>query len=179
MRVFFGKEGVIVPVAALTALLPAHAAKAAPSPVIAAVAQIVTGTTAAPISQITEGVINAMKIANMKTLAGATALAQTATVATYGVVRGAAPTAKTTSASTTAPALPANLTGADLHKMTADAVAPTQYRTVALTGRVRLLNGKGAGGVHVLAQLQDAYMAKMSGSNSGLPRRPRLRKRKA
>ncbi len=144
MRKFLGKEGVVVPGVALAVLLTAHAATAAPAPVVAAVAQITPGTVPGPVSQITEGVLHAMKIAKMKVFAGAAALALVGAAATYGGVRGS-----------------------DLiKKMTADST-PTEYRTVALTGKVRLSDGTGAAKVHIVAQIQNASMTKLDGS--GLP----------
>jgi len=73
MRRFLGKEGVIVPGAALAALLPVHAVKAAPAHVVAAT-DLTTAALPGPLSAYLEGVLHAMKIAKMKAMAGAVSL---------------------------------------------------------------------------------------------------------
>ena len=75
MRQFFVKNGVIVPVIALPALLTTHAAKAAPitcqASVTALTQSVLAGHTTAALTgshayQLSEGVLNAMKIAQVK-----------------------------------------------------------------------------------------------------------------
>ncbi len=84
MRQVFVKNGVIVPSTALAVLLTAHAAKAAPIGLVPAVAQstasLVAGHAAASLIgshayQLSEGVLKAMKIAQIKITFGITAAA--------------------------------------------------------------------------------------------------------
>ena len=160
MRAFFGKEGVIVPVAVLAVLLPAHSVRAAPTGFV--VGQGGTNLVAPQVSRLMEGVSHAMKIAKMKTFAVGASAALVATAATYGVVRGAPPAAKTTHAASPVPA-PAPPIPPDLIKKVLADSAPSQYRTVALTGRVRLPDGVPVGGVHISAQVQNTDMARLNG----------------
>ncbi len=82
MRQIFVKNGVIVPAAALTVLLTAHAAKAAPAGLAPAIAQSTSGVLAGHINagltgphvyKLSEGVLKAMKIAQVKVAVGITA----------------------------------------------------------------------------------------------------------
>ena len=66
MRAFFGKEGVIVPVAVLAVLLPAHSVRAAPTGFV--VGQGGTNLVAPQVSRLMEGVLHAMKVAKFKAL---------------------------------------------------------------------------------------------------------------
>ena len=104
MRKFFEKGGVIVPGAALAALLSAHAAKAAPATCSAAVAHMTSGALAghtavslsgSHIYQLSEGAMKAMKIAQLKVAVG---LAATLIVgfSTYAVAKGKSPKITTT-----------------------------------------------------------------------------------
>ena len=86
MRHFFGKNGVIVPGAALAVLLSAHAAKAAPAHLSGAAATILAGSVPVPISVITEGVLHAMKIAQIKF--AASSIAVVVGFSTYAIARG-------------------------------------------------------------------------------------------
>ena len=74
MRVFLGKEGVIVPGVALTALLSAHAAEAVPAPVVVAVAHLTSGSAPTAISLLAKGTLQAMRIAKLKAAIGVTAV---------------------------------------------------------------------------------------------------------
>jgi len=162
MRQFFVKNGVIVPSTALAVLLTAHAAKAAPISLVPAIAQSTAGvfaghaTTAAltgsHVYQLSEGVIKAMKIVQIKMVAGIAALVIAGTVGTYDIVRSAASSAAQE----------------DLTKrLLADSV-PSQFRTVALTGRVRRANGAPVGRVHLCAKIQDADEMKLFDGQSRL-----------
>ncbi|MGI4789128.1 MAG: sigma-70 family RNA polymerase sigma factor [Janthinobacterium lividum] len=84
MRRFFTKNGVIVPSIALTGLLTAHAAKAAPVAISASIANLTSsllaGHTTAVLTgshayQLTEGILKAMKVAQIKMAVGITAMA--------------------------------------------------------------------------------------------------------
>lgn len=150
LRRIFGKEGVVVSVAALAALLPARAVHAAPATCAPAVTQATLGVLAGQVNaslvgshayQISQGVLHAMKIVKMKMMAGAVALALTGTAVTYTVVQGQAP----------APA------------------QRTTYRTVLLVGKARYADGKPAGGVHIGAQLQNASMGQILTNGLVLP----------
>ncbi len=178
IRRFFEKHGVAVPAVALAVLLTAHAAKAAPPGLLPALTGItngmVTGSAGVSllspqVSQLTEGVLHAMKIASLKMAAGIAALALVGTAATYGVVRGAAPAvpavppADAPHATTPVSAVTSDL----IKRMIADTVAPTQYRTVALTGKVLRADGVTAGGVHVAARVRDSFEKKLWGPHSG------------
>ena len=96
MRRFFGKQGVIVPSAALAVLLSAHAAKAVSTACQANVAAVTTGVLAghlplglagSHVYQLSEGALKAMKIAQIKLAVG---LAATAAIGltTYTVAKG-------------------------------------------------------------------------------------------
>lgn len=97
VRRFFAAEGVVVSGAALAVLLPAHAVRAAPGGCAPAIAQMTAGVLAgqvntgligAGIHQLAEGVLRAMKIAQMKAVAAGVAAAL-AGLTTYAVARGA------------------------------------------------------------------------------------------
>jgi len=68
MRAFFGKEGVIVPVAVLAVLLPVHAAKAAPLGLMEAAGHVNAGLMASRAYDLSEGVWRAMRIAKIKAM---------------------------------------------------------------------------------------------------------------
>ena len=87
MRQFFGKNGVIVPGATLAVVLSAHAAKAAPAHLSGAAAHILAGSVPGSISLITEGVLHAMKIAQIKLALGVTG-AVVLGFSTYAIARG-------------------------------------------------------------------------------------------
>lgn len=96
MRQFFTKNGIIVPAVALPVLLAAHAAKAVPLGLAPAVAQSTAGLVAghAAVSltgshayQLSEGVLKAMKIVQMKVAVGLTAGIIIGS-GTYAVVHG-------------------------------------------------------------------------------------------
>lgn len=74
MRRFFEKGGVIAPGVTLAALLSAHAAKAAPEPLGAAVSQSVSDVITGSAFLLSEGVLHTMKIAKIKAVAGAASL---------------------------------------------------------------------------------------------------------
>lgn len=98
MRQFFVKNGVIIPSTAIAVLLTAHAAKAAPAGLAPAVAQSTAGilaghtTTAAltgsHVYQLSEGVIKAMKIVQLKAAVGIAAVVLGASA--YAIARGTA-----------------------------------------------------------------------------------------
>ncbi len=146
MRRFFVQNGVIVPSTALAVLLTAHAAKAAPAACQASIAQLTTAAlTGSHVYSLSKGILKAMKIVQIKSTVGlAVAVVVVGTVATYGVVRSAA-----------------------VAKFTADST-PSQYRTVALTGRVRRADGTPVGRAHVCARVQTAEWIKLFNGESRL-----------
>ena len=81
MRRFFVKEGVIVPGALLAALLTARAAEAVP-------ATLSVGLPGPHVYQISTGVLHAMKIIQIKTVAAVGLAATVALGTTYSVARG-------------------------------------------------------------------------------------------
>lgn len=96
MHRFFGKEGVIVPGVALAALLSAHAAKAVPATCQANIGIITHGVLAGHLSasltgshayQLSEGVLKAMKLVQIKAAVGLTAAAVIGLI-TYSVAKG-------------------------------------------------------------------------------------------
>lgn len=173
MRRFFSKNGVLVPAIALPVLLTAHAAKAAPAAcrthITSLIPSVLAGHTTAALTgshayQLSQGTLKAMKLAQLKLALGVTA-AVVAAAATYGIARGAAsaskslPPIKISQEPPTPPALdPAR---AELiRKLMADSTL-SQYRTVALIGKVRLADGKPVGNIHLSAQVQNADMDKI------------------
>ena len=95
MRRFFEKQGVVIPAVTLAALLTAHAAKAVPLTCQAGVAALTAGTLAGYVNvgltgshayQISEGALNAMKIAQLKVAAGV-GIAMVIGVTTYTVAK--------------------------------------------------------------------------------------------
>ncbi len=147
MRQIFVKNGVIVPSAALAVLLTTHASETTSAACAAGVIRVTAGAVAGQISanliglhvyQITEGTLKTMNIVKAKTIAGATALTLFGTTAVFGTI-----------------------TAELLKKELADST-PSKYRTVALTGRVRSADGAPLGHIHISAQVQDAYFAKMT-----------------
>ncbi len=173
MRQFFTQNGVIVPAIALPVLLTAHAAKAAPAACQTGVTTLINNAhvghataalTGSHTYQLSEGTLKAMKLAQLKIALGVIAAVVTAT-ATYGIARGAASAGKPLSPikisqePSTPPAMdPAR--AALIKNLMADSM-PSQYRTVALTGKVRLADGKPIGGIHLSAQVQNADMDKI------------------
>ena len=173
MRHFFTKHGVIVSAVGLATLLTARAAKAAPAACQANIAHLTSSTltghsTSALTSshgyQLTEGIMKAMKIVQIKAAIGTTMVLVLGTAAAYGVVRSMASTTKLLPPIKIAPPPPRPVSSpvqeAFLKKLSADST-PSIYRTVALTGVVRLANGKPAGTVHLCAQVQNADMDKI------------------
>lgn len=173
MRRFFTKNGVVVPSVVLGALLTAHTAKAAPAACQASLMQLTASvfaahTTAAltgsPAYQLSEGVVKAMKIVQLKLAAGITTALVIGTAATYSVVRGVASTGQPLPPLEVAqnPQPPVRTPAQDalIKKLMADST-PTQYRTVALTGRVRLANGTPAANIHLSAQVQNSEIDKI------------------
>ena len=166
MRAFFGKEGVVVPGVALAALLSTHAAKAAPAACSASVAAIITSVLAghSPLSltgshvyQLSEGVLRAMKIAQMKVSIG---------VATTMLIGGGAYAVATVAraeAAKSAQQQRENMMLLNAPVPSPDAVLPPPEaedadRNVVLTGKVFYENGKPAGGIQVAAQIQNKAM---------------------
>ncbi len=100
MRRFFTKEGVIVPGVALAALLSVHAAKAAPATCSAGIAKMTTGILAGHLSvsltsshvyQLSEGMMKAMKIAQIKVafgIAGTVVFGFSVCFSVYGMANG-------------------------------------------------------------------------------------------
>jgi len=145
LKHFFGKEEVYLPSSTLASLLTAHAVQIAPAACQTGVAHATAGVIAghlplsligSPLYHLSEGTLKAMKIAKLKIAAGTTALALLGTTAVFG---------------TAASIL--------LKNFLADS-KPSQYRTVALTGKVRFADGTPAGNVHLTAQAQNAYWLK-------------------
>lgn len=85
MRLFFTKNGVIVPSTVLAVLLTAHAAKAAPAGLVAGhtTTAALTGSHA---YQLSEGTLKAMKLVHLKTAASITVVVLG--IGTYAVARG-------------------------------------------------------------------------------------------
>lgn len=174
MRLFFVKNGVIVPSAALAVLLTAHAAKAVPIGLAPAVAQSTAGLVAGHTAtaalngshayQLSEGVMKAMKIFQIKLAAGITTALVLGTAATYGVVRSAASNAKPLPpikiAQAPEPPVRTPAQEAFIKKMLTDSM-PSQYRIVTLAGKVRYSDGTPAGNIHLSAQVQNADMDKI------------------
>ncbi len=111
LRRLLVKQGVVIPGARLAALLPTHAVNTAPAALAPAIAKMTVGALAghvnaslvgSPIHQLSEGVLRAMKIAQMKTVAVAAAVILAGT-ATYTVVRGSAASATRQAADLTKP----------------------------------------------------------------------------
>ncbi len=178
MRRFITKNGVIVPAIALPVLLTAHAAKAAPAACQAGIAKltagILTGHSTGALTglhayQLSEGTLKAMKIVQLKIAAGVTTALVLGTAATYGVARGLASTGKPLPPIQVAPnpQPPARTPAQDalIKKLMADSV-PSQYRTVALSGKVRRADGAPAGNIPLSAQMQNAEMMKLINSNT-------------
>ena len=145
MRVFLGKEGVIVPVAVLAVLLPVHAVKAAPASLAASVALLTAGTIPGPISLLVEGVLHAMKIARLRTV-GAAAIALLV-LAAYPVL---------THARSAGAIKPAAVRQAAPVGSPPPAPAVAFPKNATLSGRVVYTNGRPAPGVHVVLGLQEA-----------------------
>ena len=178
MRLFFTKNGVIVPAVALPVLLTAHAAKAAPAACQASITKLTAGilaghTTAALTGshayQLSEGTLKAMKLIQLKVAAGVTTALVLGTAATYGVARGVASAGKPLPPIQVArnPQPPPRMLAQDalIKKLMADSV-PSQYRTVALSGKVRRVDGAPAGNIPLSAQMQNAEMMKLINSNT-------------
>lgn len=136
MRQFFGRNGVIVPGAALSLLPTTHTVEAAPVSYGAEIAHHTTNLlaghasaaiTASHAYQLSEGLLKAMKIAKLKVFSGSAAVLLVGGAVSYGIIRGQAPDQKTV------------------------------YRTVLLTGKVRYADGKPAGGVRIEVQIQDKF----------------------
>jgi RNA polymerase sigma factor (sigma-70 family) len=162
MRRFFVKNGVVVPGTAFAVLLPTHAVKATPAGLAPAIAQSTLGIaaghtataalTGSHVYQLSEGVLKAMKIAQVKMIAGVTALAVIGTAVTYSAVRGAVTMHPTNVAAAITPVTP--VSASEMNKQRVAAVTLSQYRTAILKGKVRYENGKPAAGIHVGAQMQ-------------------------
>ena len=154
-----GKQGVLVPSMTLEALLPTHATGIAPVTLTPAIAQITAGITAGHILnagltgshayQLSEGVLRAMKIVQMKVIASVAAMALVGS-ATYAIVRG-----------DTSPPAQGGWKGLNLNgpiPSPKETLPPggkmDNYRNVLLVGKVRYEDGRPAGGVLIGAQLQ-------------------------
>ncbi len=153
MRRFFGQEGIVVPGAALAALLSAHAAKAVPAQLTGEIVKTLVGTVPGQVSLISQGVLQAMNIFKLKVAAGAAALVLAGTIA-YAMAHAV-------------PTKPTTVTQASLG--TPINAAPTGFsapgerspvRNVAFVGKVRYADGKPAPGVEVAAQMQIAFSMK-------------------
>ena len=166
MRKFFEKGGVIVPGAALAALLSAHAAKAAPATCSAGVATITTGVlaghipvglTGSHIYQLSEGALRAMKIAQMKV---------SISVATAMLIGGGAYAVATVAraeAAKSAQQQRENMMLLNAPVPWPDAVLPPPSvndaaRNVVLAGSAHYEDGSPAGGVQIVAQIQTKAM---------------------
>lgn len=182
LRRMLGREGIVVPGAMLAALLPVHAVKAAPAALAPAVAKLTgdalaghmgMGLASASISQLSEGVLRAMKIAQIKAAAVVAAVALAGT-ATYTIVRAdAAHTARQAADLNR----PVSTGGSTLQQGN----PPDAYLNAILAGKVRYGDGRPAAGVQVYAQMQNAAMMKMfdalkqpaGTANSGPTRAPK------
>ena len=173
MRQFFVKNGVIVPAIALPALLTAHAAKAAPASCQASIATLTQSVlaghataalTGSHVYQLSEGTLKAMKLIQLKLAVGVTTALVVGAAATYGVVRSAASAAKLLPpikiGQSSVPPVRTPVQNALIKKLMADST-PSQYQTVALTGKVRLADGKPVGGVPLSAQMQNSEIDKI------------------
>jgi RNA polymerase sigma factor (sigma-70 family) len=103
IRKFFEKGGVIVPGAALAILLSARAAKAVPAACQTGIATITTGVraghfplslTGSHVHQLSEGVLKAMKIVQLK-IAASIAATVVIGLTTYTIAKGITPVVKT------------------------------------------------------------------------------------
>lgn len=168
MRRLFGKQGMIVPSAALAALLSAHAAKAAPAQLTEELTNMLAGHIPGHASLIAQGATQAMNILKWKVAVGAAALLVAGTAA-YGIAHRIS---EAVSVDDPIP-LPHSALQAPGTK---DAV-----RNVILRGRVRYEDGKPASGVQVGAQIQnnallkqsDALRARLGISRSGTVQYPK------
>ncbi len=164
LRRLLGKQGVAVPGAMLAALLPIHAVNTAPAALAPAIAKITggalaghvnTGLIGASIHQLSEGVLRAMKIAQMKTAAVAVGVALIGTgAASYTVVRGSAANAAGQAADLNKPV---SREGSNLPP----GRPPDAYLNAILVGKVRYEDGRPAAGVQVFAQIQNDAMMKL------------------
>ncbi len=153
MRRFFGQEGIVVPGAALAALLSAHAAKAVPAQLTGEIVKTLAGTVPGQVSLISQGVLQAMNIFKLKVAAGAAAL----------VLAGA-------TAYAVAQAVPAKSVGGTSVDLDAPVNnAPTGFsapgekdavRNVTFVGKVCYKDGRPAGAVEVAAQIQNTFSMK-------------------
>ena len=178
MRQFFVKNGVVIPAAALAVLLTAHAAKAVPTGLAPAIAWSTSGvlaghTTTAALTgshayQLSEGILKAMKIFQIKLAVGIATAAMVIGAGTYGVLRSAASSTKMIPPIKTAqPPPPVSAAQESLKKLLADST-PSQYRTVALTGKVRRADRAPVGKLHIMAKIQDAELANLFKGSSGM-----------
>ena len=190
MHQFFVKNGVIVPAIALPALLAAHAAKAAPATCQISIATLTQSVlaghataalTGSHVYRLSEGTLKAMKLIQLKLAVGVTTAFVVGAAGTYGVVRSAASAAKLLPPIKIGqPSVPPVRTPVQdelIKKLMADSGTPSQYRTVALTGKVRLANGKPVSGVPLSAQVQNADMGKifsLQPSSPGVPQAANL-----
>jgi RNA polymerase sigma factor (sigma-70 family) len=151
MRAFFEKGGVIVPGVAFAALLSAHAAKAAPAPLGAAVSQSVAGVITGSVSLLLKGVLHAMKIAQLKT-AGAAAVALLV-LAVYPILTHAR----------SAGGIKSPIVRQATPVASPTPTSPTVFlKNATLTGRVVYADGRPAPGVDVVAGLQDKAEADLN-----------------
>ncbi len=153
MRRFFGQEGIVVPGAALVALLSAHAAKAVPARLAGETVKTLAGSVPGYVSLISQGVLQSMRLFKLKVVGGAAALVLAGATA-YAVAHAV-------------PTKPAAVTQVSLD--TPINAAPTGFsapgerdavRNVAFVGKVRYDDGKPAGAVEVAAQIQNAFSMK-------------------
>lgn len=166
MRKFFGKEGVIIPGAALAALLSVHAAKAVPANCLAGITTMTVGIlaehlplslTGSHVHQLSKGVLRAMRIAQMKALTG---------VAAVMLVGGIAYTVATVAraeAAKSAQRQRENVMLLDASVPSPDAALPPPGakdadRNVVLMGRIRHEDRTPAGGIQIGAQVQNKAM---------------------
>ncbi len=150
LRRSFDREGVTLPSTVLPALLTAHATPPVPLRLAASAAHISFGTPSAAALTLTQGVHHAMKIARLKLAAGSAALFVVG-AATYAVVR-AAPTQPIGEPISLDAPINAGPTGLN-------APGPKDaVRNVVLTGKIRYVDGRPAGGVEIDAQIQNQAM---------------------
>jgi RNA polymerase sigma factor (sigma-70 family) len=159
MRRFFGQEGIVVPGAALAALLSTHAARVVPAQLMGETIKTLAGSVPGHVSLISQGVLQSMRLFKLKAAAGAVAV----------VLTGA--TALTMAHGTTAHTAPAKPT---VTKINLDAPvndAPTGFSApgekdavlnVTFVGKVRYADGKPAGAVEVAAKIQNAWLDALS-----------------
>lgn len=161
LRRLLGKQGIVVPGAMLAALLPTHAVNTTPAALAPAIAKMTVGALAghvnaglvgSSIHQLSEGVLHAMKIAQIKTIAAAVAVVLAGT-ATYTAVRGDAASATRQAADLTKPV---SIERSEV----SPGSPPDAYLNATIVGKTRYQDGRPAAGVQIYAQIQTTALLK-------------------